>query len=405
LLEAILLVAGAIAGLIADRLWRMITEKSSSLIHRLRILARTEADRSAQAAIVSHYQAAGLLASLYVTRTLPNPQTVAVLRDPSANDVGPIPLTSDEFLVVDDPARQKFDVDDRIIASRRRVGRLWDGAVLYVSGREADPLEPGRQRTIAGVCNYYSYVTLSDRILQAYLQGQHGDAGTLQGLSSFSMAVSGCLKPITISGAAACVFDSQNGHLVVVHRRSDDVISSRGLLGLTPLYGMESNVTTDERSQFGVIGYNFLKEFLEELYGEVETERTDISRALHPDWMFGSARAQALISQFDNGNAELKVLGSCIDCSDGTYTFVIMAHFHDAAFLEQFKFESRAGWELQALADGGRPFSLLPVLGSELEALAVPETMSATSIFALDLVRESLARSLAADMRPLLGSQ
>src|SRR5664279_5366214 len=106
------------------------------------------------------------------------------------------------------------------------------------------------------------------------------------------------------------------------------------MLGVTPLFGMESNVVGGTHSRLGVLPYNFVKEFMEEMYGLEEVVRADDSRSISPDWFLEPLQARSLLSEFEGGHAYLELLGTCVDCTDGTFTYALLAHFRRQAFLK-----------------------------------------------------------------------
>jgi hypothetical protein len=78
---------------------------------------------------------------------------------------------------------------------------------------------------------------------------------------------------------------------------------------LAPTFGLEPSVVDHVASRFDVLEYNFLKEFLEEIYGIDALARNAESGLLDPDAIFDNPEAERLVAEFDSGRATLQVTG------------------------------------------------------------------------------------------------
>ena len=78
------------------------------------------------------------------------------------------------------------------------------------------------------------------------------------------------------------------------------------------------------------------------------------------------------------------------EVTDGTLTIALLAHFRSPQFYREVRRRANAGWEVKR-AEGKRPISFLPPDSDELAAACTTETMSATSLFSVDLALSHLA--------------
>ncbi|SDU53456.1 hypothetical protein [Jiangella alkaliphila] len=225
---------------------------------------------------------------------------------------------------------------------------------------------------------------VGDRILHES-DAADGDKPLLLGtFRGFDEAVAGPLRPVVISATAACVFEhADGGREVALQRRSDRVVTPRGMYAVAPVFGLEPNVLGWSRSRFGLVTYNVLKEILEEFFDEEELSRAaDQPVAAHPDWVFHSEHGRRLVAELDAGRLRLRCTGAAIDISDGSVVLAVLTHFTSPAYADELKLTARGSWE--SATAGGPRIEFAPLDGRELTALMTADTMTASSIFSLD---------------------
>lgn len=389
--DAILLILGGALGVAFSELyhaWRTASRRSRGARNEGRRLKR---ESLLPQAVLEFYQSANLQSELYQPRTV-SVGPIALLERADFSGGQIVQPRSESVVVVTSTDVDQYPVDDKVIEDRRKAGvNLWDGLIIYATSCRRT--ENGEMLISAGTANYYGYVTLAHRIQQELLQPQRGRP-VLEGYyRNATDAMSGALKPVAISAAAACVFEKDGRLDVAVHRRSANTVNAPNSLAAGPLFGMESNRNAQFKSEYGVVFYNFVKEFVEEFYGLDALIRAVESPALDPDWIMRLPQAAAVIAEFDAGRATLICDGVGVECTDGTITLGLVAHFTSPDFRRKFEADARPGWELSSVRPAGRSVEFWPLDGSDLGNAMNPSRMSATSIFVLDLARRRLLRA------------
>jgi hypothetical protein len=314
-------------------------------------------------------------------------------------DVPVLPLDKPEWLGPLDPSldfpfkmtstdKEKLAYDAAVILRRESMGvRLWDGSLLY--SKNDGPLG-GELRV--GVCNYFAYVSLADKVFDES-KSRWGEKTLLDILASPERGLSGDdarIRPITIAGSATCVFETTEGRMVAMQRRSHRVVSARGFHAVTPVFGMEPNVAGGRRSAYGILAYNFMKEFLEELFDQEDAQRAgDKPRVDDVDAIFQSEHGRRLSTELGAHSLQLSCTGVAVDPADGSLDFMILAHFRDPAFFAHVRSGAVGSWESES-GDGRSRITFRPLFSDEVDQLMGRDQMVATSIYSLDLARQAM---------------
>ena len=392
LIEIVFLVLGAIAGVIADRTYDVVKHKFSA---RREEMARSRYQRDNDPIthahnIVAIFEAYSLADRLYTSKSTDEHFVIPVLPGTPGAYVGVIDQRKDRFVTLSHNRQAIFPVDETIIRRKKHYGtRLWDGAVLYAT--TVRRVEETEEIIEAGICNYYAYVTLGQRISDESRTVAGAKPLIIGNLSKFACALHGNIRPVTLAASTSCVFEGPAGLEVAIQRRSASVVNATGLAGVMPLFGLEANSSGANKSHYSLLYYNFLKEFVEEFFG-LEFENDEFMHAADRpradvDWIFRESRARALIAEVDAGRVELRSLGACVDLSDGSLTFALAAYFDSPDYLRQLKMDAPGCWESAAPKVGEPTIEFLPLHGRELTQRMVLDQMDATSIFSLDLAR------------------
>lgn len=379
---------GLALGIASDELWGRFRARLGRSWRRRKSSAFTRStDAVAHARnLVGIYTAQGLGDSLYSLKTSADTIIVPVLPLRDKRWTGLLSPEDDAPLQIMATERVAFPHDASRIERLRKEGlRLWDGSILYSlnRGRIQDTLP-------VGVCNYFAYVDLGDRVLRES-DTVHGKKPLLRGvLASFNRAISGELQPVVLSAAATCVFESSEGRLVVMQHRSDEVVNARGLIGVCPNFGLELNEVSGTRSRFGVIAYNFMKEFLEELLNQKDARHVAESpRVGNPDIIFESDHGKRLVEEIDSHRLKIYLTGAVIDPSDGSLAFSLLAHFTSIEYTAWLRDAAIGSWE--SAAQLGTPkLEFRKFCEPEIQNLMSPDHMISSSLYSLDRARELL---------------
>ncbi len=381
--DVILLALGAVAGVMATELYSVLKARYRAFRSQRDAsswTARDDPHRHA-ANVVEIFEDGAVEGSLYVTRSTADQHVLPVLPEDDGAFVGHLAPASDWPLSVSGESRHELHVDERVIAeSKKRGVELWDGTVLYATGWDASAGLVGVAR-----CNYYSYVSFGDKVLRES-DSTVGKKPYLSAVGRFSQALQSAQGPTVVAAATTCVFESDKGPVTVLHRRSSSVVNGRGMYAVTPVFGIEPNYSGTEKSRYGVVVYNVLKEVLEELFGVAEIKLSnDRPHAPDPDWMFATDAGRRLVAELEEGRLSLSCSGACIDLTDGSLILAVTAHFRDPAFLARLKREARGSYEAGWF--DGRQFEFLELTGSDVEAMMTIDRMIGSSAYSLDRAR------------------
>jgi hypothetical protein len=304
----------------------------------------------------------------------------------------PIDLEGDDIIEIHQPQRVDFEVNEKLVRQALRQGRRFTNSpVLYITGAQADPLI-----LQAGTTGYRGVVTLADRVFTSMRRNTKRTSTfvTALGTSLEAALSSPDLTPLNFGSDATCAFWDGKQYVTPIHRRSKHTINAPGAITLTPSYTYETNVSDDVRSRFGVVGYNFLREFLEEFWGEQDLSKTAEQSRADPDFMFDRDHGRRLLDEVDNGRVELWSTGVAIDLTHVCCSVALAARFTSPEFLA---FVRRAPGHIEATAgdiaemegpSDKRPVIAFPALfGPSVEALLVDDDIKPTSLFSLDRAR------------------
>lgn len=380
--ELLLLVVGVVVGIVADELYTAVKSRLGGLRER-----RAASNFARSTDPVSHaenvsriFADSGREHLLYRLATLSPGPLLPVMPDPADSLVGTVNPASDLPFRLVSTERDELPYRKSLVRVMQRAGlNLWDGAICYA------PPNPFEDSTLMlRVCNFFAYVDRGNRVL-AESRKVTGEKPILGALQSFETALSGHLLPSVVSVAATCVFDDGHEKLVALHRRSNQVVNARGLVGVAPNFVVEPNTVGGERSRFGILTYNLLKEVVEEFFDDEEVVHAGDQLRPSPDWVFRTDAGVKLINELDSGRLTITCTGTCIDLSDGALITTVLAHFTSPEYLREVKLSTRGSWE--AAAADGPLIKFLPIESPEVDQLLAGRDFIGSSAFSLDRAR------------------
>lgn len=387
MLEVLLLVIGVLVGIGGDELWGVAKQRLNTRRRRRLTKSFLEENDTVKHAhnLVRIYTSTGRGESLYSPTTIHSSEMVPVLPASNSAWVGRVHSSLDLPFKIVSTRRDKFPHDAALITRLKREGlRIWDGSVLYSknNGEIGDTLP-------VGVCNYFGYINLGDRVLHESSEIA-GAKPLLEHLSSFENALSGQIAPVVIAGAATCVFETDRGPVIALQRRSQKVVNARGLMGVAPIFGFELNEVAGQRSRFGVVVYNVLKEILEEFVNEKSARHAnDSPKVGNPDSLFETQHGRRLLDELQSDRLRIYCTGAAIDVTDGSLFLSLLVHFTSPSYTEYLRDASVGSWE--SVGGDGAPKILFKSLFSpEVESMMSIDEMIATSIYSLDRARATI---------------
>lgn len=380
---AITLVLGAILGVAATEGWHALRERGTAARLRRARRQRQLREMSLASQTISTYSHHKKSHLLYSPRALPV-KRIAILASDYLLDRG-----VDLRIISED--RRTLPVDSLAIERLRSSGaRVWDGDILYlISHKLGSPSEP--IQLYSGVANYFSAVSRSAEWRTEILSTRPLPS-TRKSCPSLEEMLLQAPPPLAISGAAACLFWDGKEPRIPVIERSFDVVNDGGVLCTIPTFGMESNVVNGSESAHSAIMFNFLKEFMEEVFGGEESlDHTADGSNLDPDTVFEGPHGQELLEQFASGRAWMRTLGLGGQLTDGGLVVPMVAVFQDPDFYSYVKKYAVSNFEGAMIGNSKRriAFTSIPSLMAKVRDAG----MAPSSAFALDLAISTFVSS------------
>lgn len=343
----IFLVLGAVLGVVVDRTWEVLARTTRTRHSSAMASARATNEFKFQNTVRQLYAQKGYAKNLYL------PANLSLGRIPILGGLDPRApslciATRDFSLRLNSSGIEQMEVDERAIRARKRAGaELWDGDILYLKRADFDPIATDAQLPCleVGVSNYFGFVSAAERWrTECESDGSHplleNHYATLERLLRTPP------KPLALSAAAVCIFNTPDGLVVPMAHRSNAVVNAMGSLCLAPTFGLEPNRIDERDSQFDVLKYNFVKEFLEEIFN-LDLAHSAESGILDPDTIFDNPDAKGILAEFTAQRARLNVTGLAGELTDGSLVISLLAEFDSTDFYRQVATRSRPAWEWQ----------------------------------------------------------
>ena len=390
IVAAVLAFAGVvIANHLVEGLWQrtIVKVKVLWLSRRDAVALQRDDIRSKSATIATTYERLGNIDALFVPSSVPDASPLPLLVSRPSLTPRVIDMASDELLQIAATNRVEFPVDRRLVkAILARGRRCTDDPVLYLDSVNSETI-------LVGTTGYHATATMAERVGRA-VAAKRPTALVSEDLASFDAAIkSARLRPTMIGSDAACVFKDGDRQVVALHRRSAETVNAPGSFTVTPAYTYETNRVSRVVSRFGVIGYNFLREFLEEFWGDMGLVESSSRPRANPDWVFESEPGSRLIAEVEAGRVKLSCVGIGFDVSHLSLVLALTATFDSADFL-RYVMMAPGSWEDAGAAGGVPAVQFVELNGSELDEL-MRSDMKPTTVLALDGARRLTAGSVA----------
>lgn len=392
---ALAFVGGAVAAAKTENLWQRfesaITSRARS-VHNESQLSKSSVAHVTRV-VEAAYRGRSMQHVLYRMRTTSEKVRLPLI---SRAEFTPqeVSFESDSLLSIEQRERKDYRVNHRLVARHVKSGRrMTDDSVLYVSGGDAKHIR-------LGVTGYYATVSVADEVLRA-IDGRRQGAIGLEDITSFeSILGSEKLRPMIVGSDVTCVFTRGQTQVTALHRRSPETVNAPGAYTVSPAYVYNTNRADDITSRFGVIGYNFLREFLEEFWDDDLLANASVSPRAHPDWIFDSDHGQLLLKEVESRRVRLWCTGMAVDLTHLCLVLSLTAHFRSVEFSDLVM--KAPGSSTEALPETGRPPIEFPALvGNDLESKIA--NMKPTTAFSIDQARLLMQPSRYVDLDPRTG--
>ena len=332
---------------------------------------------------------------------------VPVLHDPRLVFTRTLNPREDWPLAVEPERHTQFPIDRRIIDYRRRLG-----AVLFQSWRKSlylDAIEvnaDGTPTILARPCEYFEIATallgLEEETFRTTIRATkrltiRPTKTPLRDGHRLNLPLNGNRQgmPLSVGSNTVLIIRLGNRYQVAIQTRAETVITSPGAKAVIPNYGFEPREFANARSAYGVVFYNFIREYLEELfdYEEIIGRNTWARR---PDWILEFPEAKTLTRALDEGRFSISYLGTGIECMSGTATIALLALVEDDDVAAELVRQLKPNYEVAPATTSITPVEFVDIDDPRLAGWHQDGLFQASTAFALALALEHLRNPIAA---------
>ncbi len=254
------------------------------------------------------------------------------------------------FDVVEGDAQ--FPIDDKAIALRRRLGqRIWeDSPSVYLD--RVDWSESNLPTFVLKGCTFHQILTNLIKIEDETIRNVRSRRSMRAPIRSevipdATTALRLQTKPFGLGCAVALLLKSPDDLKLLVHQRSDILPVYPGAKALVPNFGFEpvrrlDTNATDEN----ILRYNFLKEYLEELFDYEELITESLGRRVNPLWFYDcSDEARNLRDAIEKNQFTLTYLGFGFDCLNAVPIVGFAAVIESDRVITDIVTKTKSNWE------------------------------------------------------------
>jgi hypothetical protein len=192
-------------------------------------------------------------------------------------------------------------------------------------------------------------------------------------------------RPFSVGCTVAFVIRHSGNYKLLIHKRSTKTMTYGGSRAVIPNFGLEPNWASSGSSRMGLIFYNFIKEYCEELFDYEEL--TDISIVKRPsvDWFTCLPEADSLLKMYEAGSFSLDFLGFGIDALNGTGNIALLALVKDDSIASTLVDTIRANWEVARGKKNLNPIEFIAFNDPKLEKWLCNGNLQYGSAFTIHL--------------------
>ena len=386
--DIVLLFTGGAVGVAMDRLWDPLRAKYTQVrvaiarVHRKRVDNNKQATRE----LGEFYQKKITVLTPYRATESGREFVLPILSGQDWISVSQLDATSEALIKFDPSAKSRFETL-RTRSTKRlalRGARIYEGQICYVS--EYNPT--GRPTWTVGVCSYAAYASF---LLELEAKGLSKSYVTRSRRRLFSdplATISEGVRPVAVGATVALVDGHSRPYSVLLQRRSSEVIVDAGKLSFVPVFGLEPNATSARRSHLGLLQYNVVREFGEELFDLPELIELSRSGRINPDWIRTIEPISNLENSWQSGDVDFYTLGTGIDLLNPSLHIVIAGVSRNPEGWLSLLAEASGNWEIAGARVGSPSLLSVELESAELAKYVNENQLSSTSVFAYDLLRK-----------------
>lgn len=339
-MEILLLFAGALLGVVADRVWDALKDGWS---RRRALTIRERALESSNPVAVSRWLEEYYSGDqLYRAKISGVTGVVPMFTCPEWLFSAALQHVQEYVRILPGHPATRPEVDLKLIERRRRRGqRLFDNPTFYVE----KPLSPGVQ---VGVTSYFAVATrlieLEDEVFSAIEKGRGKTPVRDQYLPDADAALEYRRTPLSFGINAGFVIAGKSGRRLILQTRSRSTLTFGGATAVFPAFGLAPIGTIHDARE--LITLNFIKEYLEEFFDYEDLIDVLAQRRADPLWFKELPESREIQAAIRSGILRFRVLGLGMDALSGTTTLGILAELLDEDLGNSILRRIRGNWEV-----------------------------------------------------------
>jgi hypothetical protein len=318
-------------------------------------------------------------------------------------------LQNNELLDYSETIEQGFKVDKRILEKRRDFGqKIFNDPTLYI-----DRIEVSRDSIKLHVkdCDYYNVATsLINFEEETYSAIKKKTSHYLPIRDKYFPNVSKIekllLKPFSMGCSVALALKTDASYELIIHTRSHSTICAGGLktvipnFGLVPIFGgikklalkKETRQKLTSGPNHNLIYYNFIKEYLEELFDYEDLIKSIDSNKANPFWFYDLPEARFVSELINNNIFICEFLGFGFEAVNGTAMIALLGIINDKQSSSDLKNSLKLNWEVSR-KKGMIEIDFIDIDSPELEILLKHSAFTASGAFAISRAIKVLKKS------------
>lgn len=355
-------VLGAILGMLFPKWIDSYQEsKRKSTLQKRRQLLENERLKSNW--VIKYYEKNGNLTDLYNCKIGNYEMRIPFITKDEWNRNFIIPPYKDHLLKFSETSGQNFPVDIKLIEKRKKLGQeLFNEPTLYIDRIEHDE---NHIKFHVKECEYFqvatSIIRLEEETFKAISNNRFKHIPIRNSfIPGASQVQTIPTKPISIGCSIALAIKVRDSFEILIHTRSHSTICFGGAktvipnFGFAPIYGgakkfvsnSKINGQTGKSSEFNLLYYNFIKEYLEELFNYEELIKFINNRKANPFWFYELPEAKTLIKLIKEEKFTLEYLGFGFEALNGIAMISLLGIINDEEFSASFKRDIELNWEV-----------------------------------------------------------
>jgi hypothetical protein len=396
LIDFILVLVSIVLGIYIERFWPkfeniFVNWKKN---RRLSLLSESSAIHDW---LIKYYLEQGSLNDLYDCKIGNYEVKIPFLTKPEWQYDYQIPFASNELIQYAETNPKEFFTDHKLINYRIKMGQ-----VLF--GRPSLYLD--RIQVIGGAiqlhvksCDYLSiatsYISLEEETFKAVKKRKYSNLKIRdEYIPNIEILQKLKRKPFAIGCAVALVLKMDGKYKVIINTRSKKTGTFGGSKAVIPNFGLEHiRKEINHGNQEGnILFYNFIKEYLEELYNYERLIDAMKSRKVNPYWFYDFPEAKELITAYENGMLTLEYLGFGFDALNGNAVISLLVVIKDENVINNIIRNIELNWEIQE-TEGELQLEFVDIGSEKLEQWLRENKYHSGAAFTISQTIERLEKS------------